>query len=102
MTTLALIAGQGDLPQTLLGALPARPLVCALAGFQPEIAVDVTFRVERLVPFLRDLGDRGITQVVFAGAVQRPRLDPALFDAATAQLVPRLLAALQSGDDATL
>ncbi|NUB43375.1 UDP-2,3-diacylglucosamine diphosphatase LpxI [Fertoebacter nigrum] len=100
---LALIAGRGGLPAALVAALPQPPLVAALEGFVPDaVAVDHVFRVERLAPFLRLLQDEGVTRVVFAGAVTRPRLDPALFDPATAQLVPVLLAALQGGDDATL
>lgn len=103
MSTLALIAGAGGLPAALVAALPQRPLVCALDGFQPTaLAVDQVFRVERLALFLRHLQDAGITQVAFAGAVQRPRLDPSLFDPQTALMVPRLLAAMQGGDDATL
>jgi len=107
MTDLALIAGRGGLPLALVTALDragaARPYVCALDGFVPEgLTVDQTFRLERLVPYLRHLAERGIARVTFAGAVQRPRLDPSLFDAATAQLVPRILRAMQSGDDATL
>lgn len=102
MTDTAIIAGAGRLPAILAGALGA-PLVCALDGFAPQgVVPDLVFRVERLVPFLRELADRGVTRVVFAGAVSRPRLDPALFDMATAQLVPRLLAAMQAGDDTTL
>ena len=74
MSTLALIAGSGGLPAALVAALPQRPLVCALDGFQPTaLAVDQVFRVERLALFLRHLQDAGITQVAFAGAVQRPR-----------------------------
>lgn len=103
MSRLALIAGRGALPAALVAALPERPLVCALDGFVPEgLAVDQIFRVERLALLLRALEDAGVTQVCFAGAVQRPRLDPALFDPQTAQMVPRLLAAMQAGDDATL
>ena len=102
MTRTALIAGQGLLPAAVARALNA-PLVCALDGFAPEgVAPDLTFRVERLVPFFRALEDAGVTRVTFAGAVRRPRLDPLLFDAATAGLVPRLLAAMGQGDDATL
>jgi DUF1009 family protein len=101
--SLALITGSGALPAALVATLPERPLICALDGFAPDgLVVDVTFRLERLVPLFRLLADKGISQVAFAGAVQRPRLDPALFDPATAQLLPRLLTALQSGDDATL
>lgn len=101
--TLALIAGAGGLPAALVAALPQRPYIAALDGFAPAgVAPDVTFRVERLMPFLRQLEDAGVTAVCFAGAVQRPRLDPALFDPATATIVPRLLAAMGQGDDATL
>ncbi len=103
MSALAIIAGQGALPAALLAALPARPLICALDGFAPDgVAVDVTFRLERLALLLRDLEDRGVTHVCFAGAVRRPRLDPSLFDPATAQMVPRLLAAMGQGDDGAL
>ena len=103
MTRLALIAGRGGLPAALIAALPERPFLCALDGFVPEgLTVDQLFRVERLTLFLRLLEERGITEVVFAGAVERPRLDPALFDPQTAALVPRLIAAMGQGDDATL
>jgi DUF1009 family protein len=79
------------------------PLVAALDGFAPEgLTVDLRFRVERLVPFLRALERDGVGQVIFAGAVTRPRLDPALLDEGTASLLPRLMAAMAQGDDATL
>jgi hypothetical protein len=79
------------------------PLVAAMDGFAPEgLTADLRFRVERLVPFLRALARDGIEQVIFAGAVTRPRLDPALLDEGTAALLPRLMAAMASGDDATL
>ncbi|EEW25103.1 LpxI family protein [Rhodobacter ferrooxidans] len=100
---LAIIAGRGLLPAALVAALDEAPLVASLDGFLPEgLEPDLVFRLERLVPLLRHLEDSGVTRVVFAGAVQRPRLDPALFDAATAQMVPRLLGAMQGGDDAAL
>ncbi len=103
MTVTALIAGRGELPAALVAALDTPPLICALDGFVPEdVAVDQVFRVERLALFLRWLEDQGVTRVVFAGAVQRPRLDPSLIDPHSAQLLPRLLASFQAGDDATL
>jgi hypothetical protein len=101
--TLAIIAGAGALPAALAAALLQRPFVAALDGFTPEgLAVDLTFRIERLFPFFAALQDAGVTQVAFAGAVRRPRLDPSLFDAQTAQIVPRLMQSLAQGDDATL
>lgn len=103
MTDLALIAGRGRLPGELAAALPVPPLVCAPAGVAPEgLAVDLGFHIERLAPFLRELGRRGIARVALAGAVDRPRLDPALCDPETAGLIPQLLGAMAGGDDATL
>lgn len=103
MSRLAIIAGEGDLPAELVAQLPAPPVVCAVEGSAPAaLAPDRTFRIERLVPFVRRLRRDGVEAVVFAGAVHRPRLDPGLFDPATAVLVPRLLPALHGGDDAVL
>ncbi|AXQ94026.1 UDP-2,3-diacylglucosamine diphosphatase LpxI [Cereibacter azotoformans] len=106
VASTAIIAGTGALPRHLAWALRAAgevPLVAALEGFAPEgLEADITFRVERLVPFLRELETAGVSRLVFAGAVRRPRLDPSLFDPLTAQMVPRLIGAMQAGDDATL
>ncbi len=77
MTRAAIIAGAGRLPAALVAHMAERPLIAALEGFAPEgLTPDQTFRVERLVPFLHHLQDEGVTTVTFAGAVQRPRLDP--------------------------
>lgn len=101
--TLAIIAGAGVLPAALVAALPGRPFVAALEGFPPEgLTPDLTFRIERLFLFFAALHEAGVTRVAFAGAVRRPRLDPSLFDAQTAQIVPRLMHTLAQGDDATL
>lgn len=97
---IAIIAGSGVLPVALKSAQP-NALVFSPEGL--EVALEVErFRFERLIPLLHHLQDRGVSKVVLAGAMQRPKLDPAMFDAATAQMVPRLLAAMQAGDDATL
>lgn len=99
---LALIAGSGDLPPALLARLPRRPLICALAGFTPQITPDVTFRIEHLGSFLADLAARGVMDICMAGAVKRPVIDPAQIDAATAPLVAQLQNAMGKGDDGTL
>lgn len=103
MTRTALIIGRGDLPAALVAALADRPLVCALDGFAPlDVQVDQVFRIERLALFLDWLLDQDVARVVFAGAVQRPRLDPSLMDPKSAQILPALMQAFQAGDDATL
>ncbi|WP_136682778.1 LpxI family protein [Falsirhodobacter xinxiangensis] len=102
MSRTAIIAGHGGLPAALAKVLD-EPIVAALDGFMPTgIVPDIVFRLERLALFLQELHQRGVERVIFAGAVRRPRLDPSLFDPATARLVPRLLSAMQGGDDATL
>ncbi len=100
MSRIAVIAGQGRLAPAVIAALDD-PLVYALDGFAPDVAA-TPFRLERLVPFLDSLIEAGVERVVFAGAIRRPRLDPEAFDPRTAQLVPRILGAMQSGDDSAL
>jgi len=105
MSRVAIIAGTGALPALLAEALPAgTTLVAALDGAAAEVPGReiLRFRIERLVPFLDHLEAEGVTRVVFAGGVTRPRLEPEAFDPRTAQLVPRLLAAIGQGDDAAL
>lgn len=96
----AVIAGTGALPPLIVAALGTPPV------FAPEgAAVGVPaqpFRLERLVPLLDRLVDDGVRRVVFAGGVRRPRLDPEAFDGRTATLLPRIIGAMQSGDDAAL
>lgn len=107
MSKIAVIAGQGALPQLLVDVLRDQGkafLVAELETFPSSLSADdvVRFRVERLVPFLDHLADVGVTEVCFAGAVGRPVLEPEMFDGRTATLVPRFLAALKAGDDGAL
>ncbi|MEZ5779695.1 MAG: UDP-2,3-diacylglucosamine diphosphatase LpxI [Paracoccaceae bacterium] len=107
MIKTAIIAGQGMLPVHLSDALAAEGedhLVAEMEGFPSDLkSPDIQrFRVERLAPFLDHLTAEGVTRVVFAGSIRRPRLEPGLIDPKTATLVPRLLGAVQKGDDALL
>ena len=99
---LALIAGTGDLPPALLARLEGPVIVCALAGFEPSLDVQIPFRIEQLGSFLQLLKDRGVTQICMAGAIRRPPIDPTQIDAATMPLVPRIQAAIAKGDDGAL
>ena len=107
MSVTAIIAGQGGLPARLVAALEERRVPCLVAeldGFPADLpgTRPIRFRIERLALLLDDLAGRGVTRVVFAGAIRRPKLDPEMFDPRTATLVPRLLAAIGPGDDAAL
>ena len=48
------------------------------------------------------LKDFGCNQVVFAGAMKRPKLNPLKFDSTFLKIASKLLPALKSGDDTTL
>ncbi len=101
--TLALIAGRGRLPALVADAQATPPLICAMADVVPEgLTPDLVFRLETLGTLLVELGRRGVTEVCFVGAIDRPTLDPTKLDAETAPLVPLFQQALEKGDDGAL
>ncbi|MDU9003347.1 LpxI family protein [Sedimentitalea todarodis] len=100
---LALIAGAGGLPHALVRQLETRPVVCALAGFEPDnLQVDETFRLETLGSLLAGLKTRAVREICLAGSINRPVIDPSAIDTATMPLVPLLQQALTRGDDGAL
>jgi len=100
---LAVIAGAGALPGLLLKARPDALLV-RVSGVPVEVQSGSTLaaRFERLGALFDDLHVAGVTEIVFAGAMNRPALDPAEFDEVTLGLAPRIMAALGGGDDGLL
>ena len=100
---LALFAGRGGLPARVVSGMASPPLICALESTPPEgVVPDVTFRLETLGSFLVELATRGVTEICFCGAIDRPDIDPALLDEDTKPLVPILMDALNKGDDGAL
>ena len=104
---LALIAGQGALPQILyrhLSSLGTAPLIVEMEGFPAAIEGGevLRFRVEHLGSLLADLKARGITELCQAGRIQRPKLDPNAVDALTEPFVASIIKAIQAGDDGAL
>ena len=100
---LALVSGRGSLPASIAEALVKPPLVCVLEGFAPEgLAADITFKLEHLGTLLSTLTERGVTDVCFCGAIERPAFDPAQLDSKTLPLVPIMMQAMGSGDDGAL
>ncbi len=103
MGELALIAGAGRLAAEIVAALPERPVVCALDGHLPEaLRVDRVFSVETLVPLLERLQSEGVRRLVFAGAVERPKVALSPTEPFVQAPLARLLPALSQGDDAAL
>ncbi len=100
---LALIAGRGALPAALVDRLPERPMICSLQGFQPEgVAVDKVFRLEKLGSVLKSLRREGVTEICFAGGINRPSINPLALDLATLAYVPTIKRALAASDDGAL
>lgn len=102
---LALIAGKGGLPISLVRALDASGAsyrVYSLAGFEPDLPDVHSFRVEALGQVLSDMVADGVAEVCFAGAMQRPPIDPSALHPLSLPLVPRLMGVLQAGDDRLL
>lgn len=103
-TRIAIIAGGGILPWLLADALPDAVFV-TIAGQEADIPDEITSlraEIERIGTLFADLRAAGVGAVVFAGALIRPALDPARFDDVMKGFAPRLIPALQSGDDALL
>lgn len=99
--SLALILGQGRLAKLLAAAHPDAHRL-SLEGFAPDGLEVEPFRIEALGSVLADLRGRGVERVCLAGAVHRTEVDPDRIDAATAPLVPRLMARMGQGDGALL
>lgn len=99
---LAILACGGALPVALAAARPDA-LCVTFAGVPHGLGADTQeHRIERLGALFDALRDAAVTQVVLAGALARPALDPARFDSVTMALAPRLSAAFGAGDDGLL
>ncbi|WP_407493136.1 LpxI family protein [Pseudooceanicola sp. MF1-13] len=100
---IGIIAGGGGLPRALAEALPEATCI-AFEGAEVQIdeARLTRHRVEKLGGLFEALRNAQVTRVVMAGAMSRPALDPAQLDPVMMALAPRILQAMQGGDDALL
>lgn len=91
------------MPGLLAAELP-QALFVHFEGLPVELPALETARLsyERFGEMFAALRDAGVTELVFAGGLARPDLDPANFDAKMRQLAPGFLAAMQGGDDGLL
>ncbi|MEO1467488.1 MAG: UDP-2,3-diacylglucosamine diphosphatase LpxI [Pseudomonadota bacterium] len=106
--TLAIVAGTGALPREIVGACREAGRRYLLVLFPDCEAAWMAahprqhHRFERVGALFRGLGAAGVDEVVFAGAMHRPRLRPWTADLTALALLPRALALLAKGDDAML
>lgn len=102
MNRLAILAGNGALPRRLAD-LREDAVQISFAGVSHDLgprAQEHSF--EKMGALFAALKEQGVSEVVMAGAMSRPPLDPSAFDPVMMALAPRLLAAMQGGDDALL
>lgn len=100
--TLAILACDGALPVQIARAYPDA-LAITLAGVPHQLQQDTQeFRIEHLGSVFEALRAAHVDRLVFAGSLNRPAMDPAQFDPLMTSIAPRLLAAMQQGDDALL
>ncbi|MCI2393715.1 UDP-2,3-diacylglucosamine diphosphatase LpxI [Aliiroseovarius sediminis] len=106
MTTdrLAIIAGTGDLPHRIAASNPDA-LFVTIKGVEVECPAGhdlVEASYEKLGTLFKTMRGAGVARVVFAGKVDRPKLNPLRMDRVTLGLFPRVKAVLGKGDDALL
>jgi DUF1009 family protein len=94
----AIIAGSGDLPHLLAAALNDPVYVTFDDVPVPDGIEHITARIEKLGRLFKDLKDRKVTSVAFAGAMARPKVNPVLLD----RHAVRLAMSMGKGDDALL
>lgn len=99
---LAILACGGTLPVRLAEAYP--DAICyALKGVPHELGHrSEEHQVEKLGGLFAAMKAAGVERMVMAGNLARPALDPSALDPVTMQLVPRIMAAMQGGDDGLL
>lgn len=101
---LAIIAGTGDLPHRIAASNPDA-LFVTIKGVEVDAPDDhdlVEASYEKLGVLFKAMRGAGIGRVVFAGKVDRPKLNPLRMDRVTLGLFPRVKAVLGKGDDALL
>jgi len=107
-SVLAIVAGEGNLPRLIADDCDRQGqayLLVLFGGFTPEWSVgrpQCHAEFEKPGKLFKALQVAGCQHVVFAGAMQRPNLNPMRFDWKFLKLAPTLLPALKSGDDVTL
>jgi len=98
MSRTAIIAGSGELPRLLAAALDAPVYVTLDDTSVPDGIEHIPARIEKLGRLFKALKQSDVTSVAFAGAMARPKVNPALLD----RHALRLAMSLGKGDDALL
>jgi DUF1009 family protein len=105
---LAIVAGAGDLPRQLADHCERIGRGYKIIQFDgvtlnwADSLPVIQARFEKPDKLFKALKAAACQEVVFAGGMQRPKLNPLKFDLKLMKLAPTLLPALKNGDDGTL
>ncbi|MEH6359886.1 MAG: UDP-2,3-diacylglucosamine diphosphatase LpxI [Amylibacter sp.] len=105
---LAILAGKGRLPEMLAAtAVQAgrKVVLVCFNGFRPDWITNeqlIEARFEKPGTMFKAIKAAGCRDVVFAGYIIRPRINPLKFDLKMISVAAKLLPKLKSGDTATL
>lgn len=106
MSRVGVIAGEGVLPMHLARHLrPNAPVIVDFGVTKLDWASEyevIPVRFERPAAVFKKLRLSGVTQIVMAGGMARPRLNPMKFDRVFLRKSSGLLGAMRMGDDALL
>lgn len=99
---LAILACDGALPVAIAAANPEAMVITLRGVPSPLEAQSERHRFEKLGALFGAMRAGDVGRIVFAGALVRPQLDLSALDETTKSLAPRLMAAVQKGDDGLL
>ena len=108
LPNLAIVAGSGALPLQLAEhcqSIGRSYKIIRFNGTQLDWASNhpvISAEFEKPKSLFSAIRKAGCEQIVFAGAIQRPKLNPLKFDLAFLKFAPTLIPALKKGDDTTL
>jgi len=108
MSPLGLIAGGGDLPKAIAQSVREAGrdvFVVALLGSAEEWVQDFahdTASIGEVGKVVKVLKGVGVTDIVLAGQIVRPKFSELKLDMKGAMVAPRIIAAARKGDDALL
>ncbi len=99
---LAILAGHGQLPREIAAADDTALFVTFDGGVDAEVPeggqLHMQASFEKLgALFKGGLREHSVNEVVFAGSMTRPKLNPLRFDMKTARLMPRVMKAMGGG-----
>ncbi|MEM9147627.1 MAG: UDP-2,3-diacylglucosamine diphosphatase LpxI [Pseudomonadota bacterium] len=105
---LAIVSGRGSLPRMIAEHCHETERAYLLILFEADPGDWVTchphqrHRFEKVGALFRALESFGAAEIVFAGAMDRPRLNPLAMDKRAMTIAARVMAMLRQGDDAML